>query len=77
MYNEIINIFPPINFPLKRFLPMCIHLPNCVSNHYFSPRCIKSFPGMMQTIMHFSKLGGDRGIEIGGTKGKDNNLTIY
>jgi len=30
---------------------------------------------IMQTIMHFNKLGGDRGVEIGGTKGKD--LTVY
>jgi dynein heavy chain len=31
---------------------------------------------IMQTIMHFSKLGGDRGIEIGGTKGKDLTASV-
>ena len=31
---------------------------------------------IMQTIMHFNKLGGDRGIEIGGTKGKELTSSI-
>ena len=31
---------------------------------------------MMQTIMHFNRLGGDRGVEIGGTKGKDLTASV-
>ena len=31
---------------------------------------------LQQTIMHFNKLGGDRGVEIGGTKGKDLTASV-
>ena len=31
---------------------------------------------IMQSIMHFIRLGGDRGVEIGGTKGKDLTASV-